>query len=112
MWRIYVPLAKASIAVIALFSIVTHWNSFFDGLIYINKEENRPLQTYIQQLTFSVDYQRMNSMEAGALARVMKMSGITFNSAKLVVSMIPILVIYPLLQRYFVHGVVMGAVKE
>jgi ABC-type glycerol-3-phosphate transport system permease component len=112
MWRIYVPLAKASLAVIALFSIVTHWNSFFDGLIYINKEENRPLQTYIQQLTFSVDYQRMNSMEAGALSRVMKMSGITFNSAKLVVSMIPILVIYPLLQRYFVHGVVMGAVKE
>jgi ABC-type glycerol-3-phosphate transport system permease component len=112
MWRIYVPLAKASIAVIILFSIVNHWNSFLDGLIYINKEVNRPLQTYIQQLTFSVDYQRMSSMEAEALARAMKMSGISFNSAKLVVSMIPILLIYPFLQRYFVHGVVMGAVKE
>jgi ABC-type glycerol-3-phosphate transport system permease component len=112
MWRIYIPLAKASIAVIALFSIVNHWNSFLDGLIYINKEANRPLQTYIQQLTFSVDYQRMSSMEAKDLADAMKMSGISFNSAKLVVSMVPILVIYPLLQRYFVHGVVMGAVKE
>jgi ABC-type glycerol-3-phosphate transport system permease component len=112
MWRIYVPLAKASIAVIALFSIVNHWNSFLDGLIYINKEANRPLQTYIQQLTFSVDYQRMSSMEAKDLANAMKMSGISFNSAKLVVSMVPILLIYPFLQRYFVHGVVMGAVKE
>lgn len=112
LWKIYVPLSMPSIAVVALFSLVHHWNTFFDGLIYINTSEKRPLQTYIQQLTFSVDYQRINSMNAEQMAKQMQMSGLTFNSAKLMVSMIPILLIYPLLQRYFVAGVVMGAVKE
>lgn len=112
LWKIYVPLSMPSIAVVALFSVVWHWNSFFDGLIYINTGARRPLQTYIQQLTFSVDYQRMNSMTAKQLDRQLQMSGLTFNSAKLMVSMIPILLIYPLLQRYFVSGVVLGAIKE
>jgi ABC-type glycerol-3-phosphate transport system permease component len=109
---IYLPLALPSLAVVALFSVVHHWNAFFDGLIYINTSAKRPLQTYIQQLVFSVDYQNMNTMEFQQLQKVQEMSGLTFNCAKLVVSMIPILLIYPLLQRYFVTGVVMGAVKE
>jgi ABC-type glycerol-3-phosphate transport system permease component len=112
MLRVYVPLALPSIAVIALFSVVNHWNSFFDGLIYINTSVKWPLQTYISQLNFSVDYQHMSTMDADALSKALKMSGITFNSAKLVVSMVPILLIYPFLQRYFVTGMVMGAVKE
>ncbi|MDR1439209.1 MAG: carbohydrate ABC transporter permease [Clostridiales bacterium] len=109
---VFVPLALPAIAVIALFSVVSHWNSFFDGLIYMNSSFKWPLQTYISQLNFSVDYQRMGAMDADALAKALKMSGVTFNSAKLVVSMAPILLIYPFLQRYFVAGVAMGAVKE
>jgi len=110
--RISLPLALPSLAVVGLFSIVTHWNSFFDGLIYINNNAKWPLQTYMQQLTFSIDYQRMGSMDAQQLARAQQMSGLTFNSAKLILSMIPILLIYPLLQRYFVTGMILGAVKE
>jgi putative aldouronate transport system permease protein len=110
--RIFVPLAKPCIAVVALWSIVGHWNDFFSGLIYITTRQNYPLQTYIQSLTTSVDWQNVAGMRGEDLARMMSLSNLTFNSAKVVVSMIPILCIYPFLQRYFVGGIVMGAVKE
>jgi putative aldouronate transport system permease protein len=112
LWRIFVPLAKPAIAVIALFSVVGHWNSFFDGLIYINTQEKYPLQTYIQTLTVGLDYQNMNSLKPEEIIKQMEVSSLTFDSAKIVVSMVPILIIYPFLQRYFVSGIVMGAVKE
>lgn len=112
LWKIFIPLSIPSIAVISLFSVVGHWNTFFDGLIYITTLSKQPLQTYIQQLQFGVDYQNMNAMNAKQITKQMQMSGLTFNSAKVMVSMIPILLIYPLLQRYFVTGIVMGAVKE
>lgn len=111
LWRIFVPLAKPAIAAIALFSVVYHWNSFFDGKIYINTPEKMPLQTYIQSLTVDISSQ-MQYMTPEEIQRRLEMSNMTFNSAKIVVSMVPILLIYPLLQRYFVTGIVMGAVKE
>lgn len=110
--RIFVPLAKPSIAVVTLWSIVNHWNDFFSGLAYITVRKNFPLQTYIQSLTVSVDWQNISNMSGEELARMMSVSNLTFTSAKVVVSMIPILCIYPFLQRYFVTGIVMGAVKE
>lgn len=112
LWKIYIPLAKASLATIALFCIVNHWNTFFDGKIYMNTLEKLPLQTYIQSLIVDLNPERMASMTPEQLAEQMKMSSLTFNSAKVVVSMIPILLIYPFLQKYFVTGIVMGAVKE
>lgn len=110
--RVIIPLAKPSIATIALFSVVFHWNSFFDGKIYINSPLNQPLQTYIQSLTVQVSPQTLASMTPDEIIRKMEVSSITFNSAKAFVSMIPILAIYPFLQKYFVTGIVMGAVKE
>ncbi|GHU71017.1 ABC transporter permease [Clostridia bacterium] len=110
--RIYIPLAKPSIAVMALWSIVYHWNDFFSGLIYITNRQNYPLQTYIHSLTVSVDWQNMSGMSGEQMARMMSVSNLTFNSAKVIISMIPIMCIYPFLQRYFVTGIVMGAVKE
>lgn len=110
--KILIPLAKPSIAVITLFSVVNHWNSFFDGLIYISSPAKVPLQTYIQSINASIDYQNINSLSPEELLRQMELSSLTFNSAKIIVSMIPIIIIYPLLQRYFLTGMVMGAVKE
>lgn len=112
LWKIYVPLGKPAIAVVVLFSVVSHWNTFFDGLIYINSPKKYPLQTYIQSLNASVDLQRLNSMSPQEILRQMEISSLTFNSAKIIVSMIPIVLLYPLLQKYFVTGIVMGAVKE
>lgn len=111
MWRVFVPLAKPAIATISLFSIVNHWNAFFDGKIYINSPEKLPLQSYIQSLTVDTSARYAN-MTYDQILRQQEMSSLTFNSAKIVVSMLPILLIYPFLQKYFVTGIVMGAVKE
>jgi ABC-type glycerol-3-phosphate transport system permease component len=110
--RIFVPLSKPCIAVIALWAVVGHWNDFFSGLIYITTRANYPLQTYIYSLTVSIDWQNISSMRGEDITRLLSVSNLTFNSAKVAVSMIPILCVYPFLQRYFVTGIVMGAVKE
>ena len=110
--RIFVPLAKPCIAVVALWSVVNHWNSFFDGLIYNTTVERYPLQTYIQSLTTAVDWQHIHEMRGEDIARMMEISNLTFDAAKVVVAMVPVLIVYPFLQRYFVTGIVMGAVKE
>lgn len=112
LWKIFVPMGKPSIAVVTLLSVVYHWNTFFDGLIYINSTKKVPLQTYIFSLNASIDYQHINSMSPTDLLRQMELSSLTFNSAKIIVSMIPIIVLYPFLQRYFVTGITMGAIKE
>lgn len=108
LFKIYLPISLPALATIALFSIVGHWNDFFSGLLYINKAVNYPLQTYIQQL--SVDITKVTS--PAQLQSLADISNKTLNSAKIVVSTIPLLVIYPFLQKYFVTGMVMGSVKE
>lgn len=110
--RIYLPLSQAALATIALFGIVHHWNSFFDGKIYINSASKMPLQTYIQSLSATMDATQMATMTPEQIKEKLAMSSLTFNSAKAVVSMVPILLIYPFLQKYFVTGIVLGAVKE
>jgi len=110
--RIFVPLAKPAIATIALFSLVGHWNAFFDGMIFINTPANRPLQTYIQSLTVQFDFTQLAQLTQEQILEQLERSNLTFNAAKVAVSMVPILMIYPFLQKYFVTGIVMGAVKE
>lgn len=108
--KIYLPVSVPALATIGLFSIVWHWNEFFSGLIYINTPVNYPLQTYIQQL--SADISTLNITDPEELKRLSEISNRTLNSAKIVVSTIPLLLIYPKLQKYFVSGIVMGSVKE
>ncbi len=109
--RIFIPLAKPAIATVTLFAIVHHWNAFFDGQIYINNPEKQPLQTYIRSLTVNMT-DRIAYMSVEEMERLDKLSSINFNSAKVIVSMVPVLIIYPFIQRYFEKGIVMGAVKE
>lgn len=108
LFKIYIPISLPALATISLFSIVGHWNDFFGGLLYINKAANYPLQTYIQQLT--VDITKVTN--PAQLQSIADISNKTLNAAKIVVSTIPLLIIYPFLQKYFVTGMVMGSVKE
>ena len=106
--KIHLPISMPALATIILFCIVNHWNDFFSGLVYMNKTSMYPLQTYIQQL--SVDMSQITDPEQ--LKRFAQVSNKTLDAAKIVVSTIPLLIIYPFLQKYFVSGIVIGAVKE
>ena len=106
--KIYLPISMPALATIILFCIVNHWNDFFSGLVYMNKTSMYPLQTYILQL--SVDMSQITDPEQ--LKRFAQVSNKTLDAAKIVVSTIPLLIIYPFLQKYFVSGIVIGAVKE
>ena len=110
--QVYLPVSLPSLATITLFTVVHHWNDFYMGLIYMNKPVNYPLQTYLRSLTFSIEMLVNMNMDPEQIEEYMKISGLTYNASKIVVAMLPVLVIYPLLQRYFVSGLVIGAVKE
>lgn len=108
LFSIYVPVSLPAISTVTLFSTVGHWNAFFDGMILIGKMDRMPLQTYIQQLVVK-PYTNSSAFKVEELA---KLSERTFNAAKIVITMIPILLIYPLLQRYFISGITLGSIKE
>lgn len=107
--HIIVPLSKPVIATVALFTIVSHWNDFFQGLVLSTDEKFYPLQTYIKQLIFQVD---TSTMTAEQIKQASMMSNTTLNAAKIFISMVPVLCIYPFLQKYFVTGIQLGGVKE
>lgn len=110
--RVYVPCSKPVIATVSLFSIVSHWNDYFSGLVYMTKVKLYPLMTYIQGI--SVDLQQL--VEDGAsldeLEAAAQINTMGLNSAKIVVAVVPLLMIYPLLQKYLITGITIGAVKE
>ena len=112
--RIYIPISLPSLATVSLFSIVGSWNDFFGGLIYITKVENYPLMTYIQSLSVNIaeTLQKAGGMSTQQLQALLSVSNRKLNAAKIVVAIVPLLVIYPFLQKYFVQGIVVGAVKE
>ena len=107
LFRVWLPVLKPSVATVTLFCIVGHWNDYFQALLYIQSTENYPLQTYIQQLT--VDLSTVTDPER--LKELSRISGRTFNAAKIVVSTVPLLCIYPFLKKYFVTGITIGSVK-
>lgn len=111
-WRIlfgiFLPLSTPVLATILVFTIVGHWNEFFQALVLMTKNENYPLQSYIRQVALVID---PSKMDADAAKRLTTLSNQTLNAAKIFISMLPLLVIYPFLQKYFVKGITLGSVK-
>ncbi len=108
LFRVYIPVSMPSLACLLLFAFVGHWNAYFDGLLYINDLNRQPLQTYIYQISAVLDPQTMTPEQ---LREASKRSDLTLNSAKVVIAMLPILALYPFLQKYFVTGMTLGSVK-
>ncbi|RRJ64845.1 carbohydrate ABC transporter permease [Paenibacillus oralis] len=109
MTRIIIPLSMPVIAVMILWYAVGHWNSYFNALIYLRDRELFPLQLVLREILIS---NSTDSMMTGAAAGDRLDIGITIKYATIIVSTLPILVLYPFLQKYFVHGVMIGALKE
>lgn len=109
LFRIIIPLSMPVISVMILWYAVGHWNSYFSALIYLRSRELYPLQLVLREIlvTNSTD-----SMMTGAGAADKEPIGETIKYATIIISTLPILCLYPFLQKYFVKGVMIGALKE
>ncbi len=108
LWRVIVPVSTPALATITLFSLVGHWNSWFDGMILMNKAENYPLQSYIQTIVVQRSYSMLSRQEISELATI---SDRTLRASQIFLGTLPIVLVYPFLQKYFVKGIVLGGVK-
>jgi len=108
LFRIYLPLSLPALATLGLFAGVWHWNSWFDGLLYLSRKEDYPLATYLQTVIVSRDMSSMNF----TIEEMELLSQKTINAAQIFIGALPVLLVYPFLQRYFIKGLVLGSVKE
>lgn len=110
--KIYIPLSKASIATITLFSMVGHWNSWFDGMIYLRDTAKQPLatllHTMVSQSTLNII---METTDINSLQQLLTITNESLKSAQLFIGMVPILCVYPFIQKYFTKGIVVGSLK-
>jgi len=102
--RIILPLSKASLATISLFYAVQHWNEFLRATIYINTDSKWPLQVVLRNIIDMV----ANDLNSGG---EVYMNPENFKMATIVITVVPIICVYPLLQKHFTAGVMMGSVK-
>ncbi len=106
---IVLPVSAPVLATVTLFFIVNHWNSWFDGLIYMNQPSNYPLQTYLQTMVISKNLTTMDSLrDVRSMADISDRTG---KAAQIFLAAAPVLAVYPFLQKYFTTGIVMGSVK-
>ncbi|QGR00373.1 carbohydrate ABC transporter permease [Paenibacillus psychroresistens] len=112
LWRIYIPLSTPALATVTLFSIVGHWNSWFDGLILMNSPTHYPLQSYLQTVVVKLDTSTFANIDPAQAKLLSQISDRTVKAAQIFMAAVPILLIYPFLQKYFMAGIVLGSVKE
>jgi putative aldouronate transport system permease protein len=105
--QIILPLSLPALATIGLFYAVIYWNSWFAAVIYMSDSSKYPMQTLLRQLLYS---SFSNTMEVDA-TNIIEPPDTTVRSAAIVVTTFPILLVYPFVQKYFVKGVMIGAVK-
>lgn len=109
LFRIILPLVLPTVAVMILYYGVQHWNSWFNASIYLNESSKYPLQLVLRGILISNDTQQMTTgVDAGSTLAISE----TIKYAIIVISTVPILCIYPFLQKYFIKGAMVGAVKE
>jgi multiple sugar transport system permease protein/putative aldouronate transport system permease protein len=110
LWGVVAPCSLPVLATVTLFVSVGYWNEFFQGLVLSTTEAHYPLQTYIKQLVVNIPQGVQLTREE--MIRLTQLSNRGLNAAKVFITMVPMLMIYPFLQRYFISGIMLGAVKE
>jgi len=107
--RIYLPLSKAALATIGLFYLVNRWNGYFWAMLILRNKEDIPLQVFLRKII--IEMTMLENAASGSADRAADYSAETFVYATIVVSIIPVILVYPVLQKYFVKGVMLGSVK-
>lgn len=113
-FRIVLPVSKPVVATLALFTAVNQWNAWFDGAIYVNDPNLMPLPTLLRQIINTNAASQLLAQMSGTAAEMMQdkmISTRSLSAATMMVSVIPIIVVYPFLQKYFASGVMLGSVK-
>lgn len=108
-WKIIMPLSKATVATIALFTAVGYWNDYFSSVLYINSKDKWALQAVLRYMLTNTN-QAMQSAGVTVTAST-NVTAATIKAASVVVATVPILCVYPFVQKYFVKGVMIGGVK-
>lgn len=112
-FRIVLPISKPVVSVIALFKAVYHWNDWFSGAYYIKTQDLIPVQTMLQRMLQREKALEGMVMNAGVEALAARtVTGESLKMATIIVSVLPIICVYPFIQKYFVKGVMLGSVKE
>ena len=109
LFKVIIPISKPVLATVLLFVSVGYWNEYLQGLLFINSPANYPLQTYIKQIVVKISADISYTTEQ--LQELTKNSNQALDAAKVFISMIPMLIFYPFIQKYFVTGITLGAVK-
>ncbi|MBR1585592.1 MAG: carbohydrate ABC transporter permease [Clostridia bacterium] len=109
--KVYLPLSLPSLATITLYALVHHWNAYFDGMIYMNNTHNYPLMTYLRSVIEGFDTSDIRPDEIVADPILAMLTGRSVKAAGIILCTIPMVVIYPFLQKFFVHGLTVGSVK-
>ncbi len=107
---IVVPLSKSIIAVIALYYAVAQWNGYFNALIYLNKQSQYPLQMVLREILLSSQSVQADVTDVDAIQEMQRIAA-TIKYGVIVVASLPMLMLYPFIQKYFVKGVMIGSVK-
>ena len=108
--QIYLPISLPSIATVTLFALIGHWNAWFDGLIYSNHTTNYPMQSYLRTIVVSTT-DAMQNADIDTILALLNVNETNMQSAQIFISIIPLMIVYPFLQRYFTSGLTVGSVK-
>ena len=108
-FQIALPLSKAVLAVIALYTAVSQWNAYFNALVYIRNEDLKPLQLVIRNIL--ITNQAMAGTGDGLAAQEARRLSELMKYAVIIISTVPIMCVYPFVQKYFSQGVMIGAIK-
>ncbi|WP_373865239.1 carbohydrate ABC transporter permease [Paenibacillus koleovorans] len=111
LFRIVVPLSLPVLATIALFYAVAFWNDYFNAMIYITKTELKPMQLYLKELLVSSNDEFLRSDNKANIEAAMNLTPQSIQAASILLTTLPIVLVYPFLQKYFVKGVMIGSVK-
>ena len=115
LFKIYLPLSLPALVTIILFTAVGQWNNWFDGMLFMNDPSKYPLQSYLYTMIISSDPSKLiaagGQLTPEQLEALQNIGGKNLQAAQIFLGMLPITLVYPFLQRYFIKGITVGSVK-